>query len=600
MATNPSEGAHSIVERIARCVEGLTGLLPMDEHIAALGICCPGPVDQESGNLCDPPNLAGLHYAPLRQLLATRLQLPVSLEHDARAAALGEFYYGSGRGELSMVYVVVGTGVGAAIIVDGKLFRGPYNSAGEIGHVALDRDGDICSCGNRGCVETFLSGPWLARRFARAANGHVTDPGAAAITGEAVVELAGRGDALARRVMDEAGAALGTAVATMSMVLSVDLYVIGGSVAKAGDLLLEPARREVSRHCFRSVSCEIGIVPAELGDDGPILGCAWLARQLRHGHGAHGGGSMPRRLTHSEQTRLEQVEGMVFDIQRFSLHDGAGLRTNVFFKGCAMRCPWCANPESQHREPELWYSAQRCIDCGQFSPACRDCKGRNGAAVGLTGMPDRVARCPTGALRVVGERRTAADILAEVLRDVPFYEGGGGMTLTGGEPAFQPRLAEALLRLARHHQIATAVETSGHTRWRVVERLLPYVDEVLFDLKHVDGAIHRAATGVDTELILANLHRLATLHAPLTVRVPLIPGFNTDETSLSAIADCVRALDGPPRPVHLLPYHTLGRAKYGALNRQYPWEGHDRLTDTQIAACRAVFDSCGLSVSVGG
>ena len=265
-----------------------------------------------------------------------------------------------------------------------------------------------------------------------------------------------------------------------------------------------------------------------------------------------------------------------------------------------MRCPWCANPESQHREPELWYSAQRCIDCGQFAPSCASCIGRNRAADKLAGMRDRLELCPTCAIRVVGERRTAGEILAEVLRDAPFYTGGGGMTLTGGEPTYQPRMAEALLRLAKHHHISTAVETSGHTRWRILERLLPHVDDILFDVKHMDGATHREITGVDNILILANLGRLAALGAPLTVRVPLIPGFNTDEASLGAIADFVRGLDGPAKPVHLLPYHAFGRAKYGALNRDYPWEGHERLTDEQVAACREVFISRGLAASVGG
>jgi glucokinase len=224
-----------------------------------------------------------LHSTPLRQLLADRLGLPVALEHDAKAAALGEYHYGAGRGERSMVYVVVGTGVGAAIIVDGELFCGSHNVAGEIGHTTLDPGGPVCSCGNRGCVETYLAGPWLARRFRRLvsnpADEAVGAPPLPSVTGELVARLAALGDARAKRVMNEAGQALGTAVATMAMVLDIDLFVVGSSVAKAGDLLLQPARDSVPLHAYASVACRVRIVPTTLGDDGPVLGCAWLARR---------------------------------------------------------------------------------------------------------------------------------------------------------------------------------------------------------------------------------------------------------------------------------------------------------------------------------
>jgi glucokinase len=246
--------------------------------VAALGICSPGPVDHAAGLLIDPPNLQGLHHAPLRQKLAERLGIPVVLEHDAKAAGLGDYYFGAGRGARSMVYVVVGTGVGAALIVDGVLYRGEHNSAGEIGHTTIDRHGDLCGCGSRGCVETYLSGPWLGRRYERARGQAATS--SPLVGGNDVARLAAEGDPLARQVFEDAGDALGAAVATMAMMLDVSLYVIGGSVAKAGDLLLEPARRGVPKYSHHSVSDRVCIVPTALGDDGPILGCAWQARQL--------------------------------------------------------------------------------------------------------------------------------------------------------------------------------------------------------------------------------------------------------------------------------------------------------------------------------
>ncbi len=269
-------GPGSVVERMAAAVDELAAYLPDGQQLTGLGLCSPGPVDHNTGMLLDPPNLQGLHHTPLRNLLAARLGLPIVIEHDAKAAALGDFHFGAGKGAQDMVFVVVGTGVGAALIIDGRLFRGAHNSAGEIGHTTLDREGELCSCGSRGCVETNLSGPWLARRYQRlsAAAGMPDD----AVSGGMVTQRAAEGDPLAVQVLENAGQALGAAVATMAMMIDVDLYVIGGSVAKAGDLLLRPAREAVPRYSFASVGSRVRIVPTALYDDGPILGCAWLAR----------------------------------------------------------------------------------------------------------------------------------------------------------------------------------------------------------------------------------------------------------------------------------------------------------------------------------
>lgn len=281
--TSAQEGPQAVVERIAQTVAELEGEMPGGRGIAALGICSPGPIDFQAGMIIDPPNMPGLHNTPLRQMLAQRLGLPVGLEHDAKAAALGEFHYGAGHGERSMVFIVVGTGVGAAIIIDGQLYRGAHNSAGEVGHITLDRHGELCSCGSRGCVETYASGPWLARHYGRAlereGRGHPHE-GQEPVTGELVARLAGQGDALAKQILTQAGEALGVAIASIAMILDIELYVIGSSVAKSGDLLLDPARKTVPHYSYQSVSSRVRIVTTELWDDGPILGCGWLARQV--------------------------------------------------------------------------------------------------------------------------------------------------------------------------------------------------------------------------------------------------------------------------------------------------------------------------------
>lgn len=302
---------------------------------------------------------------------------------------------------------------------------------------------------------------------------------------------------------------------------------------------------------------------------------------------------------------LEQVEGVVFDLQRYSVHDGPGLRTNVFLKGCPLRCAWCANPESQNLQPELMLAAHNCMTCGQFATPCPACWERAGSAgIRSAELGERPVVCPTGAIHWVGGRRTAGEVLAEVRRDAPFYDHNGGLTLTGGEATMQPAFAEALLRLAHAEGIHTALETCGHTQWVVFERLLPHLDLLLYDVKHVDGEIHRRYTGLGNELILDNLRRIADLPAPeLIVRVPVIPGFNADVASLRAIAAFVLSLGERVSEINLLPYHTLGKAKYQALGRDYPWEEQPRLGDAEmqrLAAVVAEVAQTGLRVRVGG
>jgi glucokinase len=277
---NTDRGSASVVDRIAQCVEELQREVPPGEHMTALGICTPGPVDYDRGMILDVHEMPGLHYSPLGRLLSERLNIPVSLDHDAKSAAVGEYYFGGGKGEHSMVYIVVGTGVGAAIITDGKVFRGTNNMAGELGHITLNRDGELCPCGSRGCVETYTSGPWLARRYqhrkARIGGDELPRP----VTGELVTELALHGDPVALQIMREAGEALGTAIASTAMLLDIERYIIGSSVAKAGDLLLEPARQTLINSAYRSIATRIRIDVSTMVDDGPILGCAWQARSL--------------------------------------------------------------------------------------------------------------------------------------------------------------------------------------------------------------------------------------------------------------------------------------------------------------------------------
>ncbi len=275
LSTHAAQGPESAAERIAAVIEAWRSAFPHGA-ITACGVCTPGPVDHASGLILDPPNL-GWHNVPFRDMLAGHLNLPVTLEHDAKAAALGEFYFGKGR-ELNardLVYVIVGTGIGAAIILDGRLYRGRTNASGEIGHITIERHGPPGSSGIPGCVEAFAGGPAIEAHYARLTGQH--------LSGEAIAQRASAGDEAALQVMADAGDALGAAVATTAMLMDVDLFVIGGSVSRAGDLLLEPARRAVWKYAFRSVASRVRIVATALHEDGAILGCAWQAeRESRH------------------------------------------------------------------------------------------------------------------------------------------------------------------------------------------------------------------------------------------------------------------------------------------------------------------------------
>jgi glucokinase len=293
IAAQTEEGVALVTERIVAVIKELELSLPIGEKISALGMCAPGPLDNETGTFRDPPNIPGLHHAPLGPMLAEKLGVPVRLEHDAKAAALGEYHYGAGRAQenkqsKNMVYIVAGTGVGGAMIENGELIRGVQNSAGEIGHITLDRNGMVCNCGSRGCAQTYIAGPYLVKRYGgkRKEKREKENPLSSltfplsSLTGEDIANLAKQGDSTAQDVMREAGEALGVMIAILAVTLDSELYVIGGSVAKAGDLILQPAREIAPKYALSSIAPRIKIVPSGLGDDAPLLGCAYLARQL--------------------------------------------------------------------------------------------------------------------------------------------------------------------------------------------------------------------------------------------------------------------------------------------------------------------------------
>ncbi|NUL35802.1 glycyl-radical enzyme activating protein [Kosakonia sacchari] len=268
---------------------------------------------------------------------------------------------------------------------------------------------------------------------------------------------------------------------------------------------------------------------------------------------------------------------MIFNIQRYSTHDGPGIRTVVFLKGCSLSCRWCQNPESRSRTRDLLFDNRLCLAgcelCQHAAPKVIE-RVVNGLVIHREKLDDTQLDaltdcCPTQALSVCGETPDVSDIMNTVLRDKPFYDrSGGGITLSGGEPFMNPQLAQQLLQASHQHGIHTAVETCLHVPWRYIEPSLPFVDLFLADLKHVDDAAFRQWTGGSAKRVLDNLKRLAQAGKKLTIRVPLIPGFNADKDAISAItafaADELKVSD-----IHFLPYHTLGMNKYHLLGEPY-------------------------------
>jgi glycyl-radical enzyme activating protein len=262
------------------------------------------------------------------------------------------------------------------------------------------------------------------------------------------------------------------------------------------------------------------------------------------------------------------ITGRIFDIQRFAIHDGPGIRTTVFFKGCPLRCLWCGNPESISADPSLSYQSAKCIACGQCQPACKP--GAIAAdAVGkallnrdrCTRCGDCAPHCDPRALEMVGRDATVAEVMAVVLRDRAYYEqSDGGLTLSGGEPLAQPEFADALLCEAKGKDLHCAVETSGQAAWRDIERLRPMVDLWLYDFKETDPRLHLRYTGVAQGPILANLRQLHDAGAKILLRCPMIPQHNARREHLDGI---VRLSHELPKlaGVELLPYYDLWRGK---------------------------------------
>lgn len=300
-------------------------------------------------------------------------------------------------------------------------------------------------------------------------------------------------------------------------------------------------------------------------------------------------------------------QGTLFDIKRYAIHDGPGIRTTLFFKGCPLKCWWCHNPEGISSRLELILKPNRCLEeCDLCLSSCPE------KALSKPDGRIRVERdscrvhglcaeaCPTGALEVVGETRTVDEVMREIRKDRIFYErSGGGVTFSGGEPLQQIEFLAGLLKECRKDDLHTVVDTSGHAPYERLEEIRDTVDLFFYDLKHLDPEKHREMTGVSNEIILDNLRRLSETGSRIQIRVPVVRGVNDDTGHTGRMAEFLGSLPGI-RDISLLPYHSMGNQKYKNLDVSCPNPEAEPPSEAAMAGIRAVLEDRGFRVRIGG
>ena len=297
------------------------------------------------------------------------------------------------------------------------------------------------------------------------------------------------------------------------------------------------------------------------------------------------------------------MTGTVFNTQKFSIHDGTGIRTLIFMKGCPLRCIWCSNPESQRTGPEVMFVRSKCTGCGKCAALCREA-----AMDDVTFDIDRsrcvkcglcTSKCYAGAKKMTGRQVTVREMMELIEKDRIFYtNSGGGVTVGGGEPAMQHGFVEELLKACRESHIHTAIETCGYGRWQDICGMFDNADQIFFDLKAIDPELHRRLTGVSNELILHNAEQAAVRGKDVIFRIPLIPGCNDSLTNIEETGIFVGGLSGNGSNVsiEILPYHDLGRDKYRWLDMDYSLEDTGKPDATQVEELKTILKNRGCSV----
>lgn len=298
------------------------------------------------------------------------------------------------------------------------------------------------------------------------------------------------------------------------------------------------------------------------------------------------------------------MTGLVFDIQRYSIHDGPGIRTIVFLKGCPLSCKWCSNPESQSLKPVIMYQSMNCIHCGRCIKACK--KGaispNNEHYINreiCTACGECVNVCPASALTLKGTEMTVEQVIKELMKDATNYRrSGGGITLSGGEPLVQYEFSKEILKASKAQGWNTAIETTGCAGDAAIEEVIPYVDLALMDIKNINSDIHKKYTGVSNEIILKNAKKISNI-TKMVVRVPVIPNFNYDEKNILDICNFAKTLNNI-NTIHLLPYHNYGENKYNLLGRDYFMKDFTQLHKKDIEFLKEIVEKQGFKCIIGG
>ena len=285
------------------------------------------------------------------------------------------------------------------------------------------------------------------------------------------------------------------------------------------------------------------------------------------------------------------AKGLIFNIQKFSIHDGPGIRTTVFFKGCPLSCWWCHNPESICFDKEPVFNDKLCIDCKRCD--------RNDK-YDLSHVCDKkVDVCPTAALTIAGSEYTVDELMKEILKDKIFYKHSkGGITFSGGEPLMQHEFLIEVLKACKSEGLDTSLDTTGYVKWDTLKAVSEFVDLFLYDLKFFDDTQHQKYTGVSNKLILENLKHLSDMGKKIYIRIPVIPNINDTDESIKATCEFISNLD--IKQVNLLPYHDIAKGKYNNLQKEYKLDALPVPSDKTMEALKAVFESYNIKTVIGG
>jgi pyruvate formate lyase activating enzyme len=304
---------------------------------------------------------------------------------------------------------------------------------------------------------------------------------------------------------------------------------------------------------------------------------------------------------------VNDISGLIFDIKRYAIHDGPGIRTTVFFKGCPLRCQWCHNPESFSAKSQLMYRANRCIACGQCVQACPEkaIQRQEDGKISIswprcTACRACVKVCPCGALELVGKKMTVTQVMQEITKDVIFYDqSGGGVTFCGGEPLAQPEFLLALLKQCRKMNIHTAVDTSCFAKREIISDIMDMTDLFLCDIKHQDSFKHKEFTGVENTIILDNIRYLSENGRSIVIRIPIIPGFNDQPETIESLGKLIKEMKNIQR-IDLLPYNSGGCHKSERIGLDYSLK-EIREPDSKVMRNLAdILETMGFKVHIGG